>query len=319
MALSIRHRIEALGVQMVSGVAARLPYGMLRVLGAGLGAMYWAADGHGRAVADANLRAAFGDTMDAAKRRQVARGSFATFARTVLEVFWSPNVTREVAARLVACEGLDLTPCNTQDGIAAIYPTMHFSNFEWVGLVGAYTLRPVPLVAQQFRNPLLGPVFDRLRSSSGHWVIPQERAMIRMLKHLRAGGKFGMLCDLCLDPAKGSVVIEQFGGLQTSVTQMHAALALRTGAQIVPVEFRPGTRSPYRMIYHRSLEFSPGSSPRRLAQMTWDSLEPSIREHPECWLWSYKHWRFKPSDGDTSRYPFYAHRAPRFDRRLAEG
>ena len=40
----------------------------------------------------------------------------------------------------------------------------------------------------------------------------------------------------------------------------------------------------------------------------------AIHAHPECWLWPYKHWRFKPSQEDSSRYPFYANTAKRFDK-----
>jgi len=47
-------------------------------------------------------------------------------------------------------------------------------------------------------------------------------------------------------------------------------------------------------------------------------LEPSIRKYPELWLWSYKHWRFKPAGPEGERYPFYANSTPRFERKLAE-
>ena len=55
------------------------------------------------------------------------------------------------------------------------------------------------------------------------------------------------------------------------------------------------------------------ATPAEIAQQCWDVLEQGIREAPECWLWSYKHWRFKPSGGKTERYPDYANTAKRFD------
>ena len=137
--------------------------------------------------------------------------------------------------------------------------------------------------------------------------------MIRMLKFLKTGGKFGMLCDLNLDPREGSVLIECFGGLLTSVTQAHAALAQRTGAAIVPVECRPLPDGGYRIIHHAPIECPPGADVNEVVQRCWDALEPAIHAHPECWLWSYKHWRYKPAD-DNGRYPFYANRIKRFDK-----
>jgi len=109
------------------------------------------------------------------------------------------------------------------------------------------------------------------------------------------------------------VIIDEFSGLKTCVTQMHAALALHTGARVVPAECRPQPDGTYRMIYHKPLEYPPDATPAQIAQQCWDVLERGIREAPECWLWSYKHWRFKPSGGSTERYPDYANTAKRFD------
>ena len=113
-----------------------------------------------------------------------------------------------------------------------------------------------------------------------------------------------MLCDLNLDPSEPSVIIDTFGGLKICVTQMQAALALRTGAKIVPVECRPESDGTYRMVYRKPLDFRPGATAAEVTQLCWNVLEPSIHEQPECWLWAYKHWRFRPGNDQTGRYPF---------------
>lgn len=137
--------------------------------------------------------------------------------------------------------------------------------------------------------------------------------MIRMLKFLKGGGKFGMLCDLNLDPREGSVLINCFGGLLASVTQTHAALAQRTGAAIVPVECRPGPQGKYRIIHHPPIKCPPDADVQKIVQQCWNALEPAVHEHPECWLWAYKHWRYKPAAGG-GRYPFYANQSKRFQK-----
>jgi hypothetical protein len=35
-------------------------------------------------------------------------------------------------------------------------------------------------------------------------------------------------------------------------------------------------------------------------------LEPGLHAHPELWLWSYKHWRYRPEGIQGEGYPFYA-------------
>jgi lauroyl/myristoyl acyltransferase len=282
-----------------------------------LGTLVFAFDKRGREVALANLDAAFGDSRTIREKRRIALGSYQTLARTMLELFWSPNLTESVACRIARFEGLDLDPCHKDPRQAAVYLCLHYSNFEWLSQFGAYTIANGPVIAQRFKNPLIGRIFDRLRSSTGHLVVPQERAMIRMLKLMKSGGKFAMLCDLNLDPSEASVIIDTFGGLKICATQMQSALALRTGAKIVPVECRPEPDGTYRMIYRKPLEFRPGASAADVTQLCWNVLEPSIHEQPECWLWAYKHWRFRPGDDQSGRYPFYANVAKRFDKMLA--
>lgn len=310
---SLRHRLEFLGLRLSCKFVAGLPLPWIRPLANLAGSMGWTFDTRGKKVALANLESAFGDSFSPARRAQIGRASYQSFARTMLELAWAPNLNREIIEKWVDFEGIKDSPCNSDPSRPAIYATMHYSNFEWVGLAGAYGICQMPLVAQQFKNPLIGPIFDKLRSSTGHPIIPRERAMLRMLKNLRDGGKFGFLADLSLDPKLGSTVITQFGGLKTSITQMHAALALKTGASIVPLECRPIAGGRYRIVWHPEISFTPETSAQEITQRTWDVLESVIREHPEYWLWPYKHWRFKPSPGDTSRYPFYSNPAKRFD------
>lgn len=315
--ISLRHRLEHLGVRLAFHCAGRLPFQSLRSIAQIFGSTVWAVDPRGRKVSLANLEAAFGSRFTEQERRSIGKKSYAAFARTMLELGWAPNMSREVIANLVDFEGLEHTPCHFDPKSPAIYVSIHYANFEWLGLTGAYVAGNGPLIAQQFKNPLIGPIFDRLRQSTGNPIYLRERAMIRLLNALRQGGKIGFLVDLSLDPLMGTVAIDQFGGLKTSVTQMHAALALRTGAKLIPLECRPAPQGRYRLIYHPPLAFDKETPVQEIVQMTWNALEPAIHEAPENWLWAYKHWRFRPSSGDTSRYPFYSNPAKRFDRLLA--
>ena len=312
---TLRQWLEAAGLRAGARIVARLPFGAIPPLASLLGSIVYWLDPRGRKVARANIEGAFPGKYSRAEKSRIARMSYATFARTMLELFWAPNMDEGFVNDHVIFEGWENDYCRKDPAKPAIYACFHYSNFEWLALAGAYSISPGPVIAQRFKNPLLGPVFDRLRASTGNHVIPQERAMIKMLKFLKGGGKFGMLCDLNLDPREGSVPIDCFGGLVASVTQAHAALAQRTGAAIVPVECRPAPGGKYRIIHHRPIECPPDSDARELVQKCWDALEPAVREQPECWLWAYKHWRYKPKGGE-SRYPFYANESKRFQKLL---
>lgn len=309
---TIREQAEYLGLRAAAETFRHLPFRWIKPVADLTGALIFQLDQRGKSVALANIEAAFPGRYTHGEKVRIARDSYRTFARTMLELFWAPNMNGDFVRSHVVFEGWDTDYYRLDPAKPAIYACFHFSNFEWLALAGSYSITPGPVIAQRFRNPLLGPVFDNLRKSTGNEVIPQERAMIRMLKHLKGGGKFGMLCDLNLDPREGSVVIECFGGLLTSVTQTHAALAQRTGAAIVPVECRPEPGGTYRIIHHKPIECPPDADPREITQQCWNALEPGIHKFPGCWLWAYKHWRYKPRNA-SDRYPFYANHADRFD------
>ncbi len=310
---TLREKFEFAGFSAGAWFVARLPFRALPALASALGSLVWCFDFGGRRVARANLEAAFPGKFSSAQKSAIARGAYIAFARTMLELFWAPNMDDEFIRSHVVFEGWDRDYCRKDPAKPAIYACFHFCNFEWLALAGAGTIAPGPVIAQRFKNPLLGTVFDRLRSSTGNQVIPQERAMIRMLKFLKSGGKFGMLCDLNLDPREGSVLVESFGGLLTSVTQTHAALARRTGAAIVPIECRPCPGGKYRIIHHEPIECPPDCDVQQVVQQCWNALEPAVHDHPEQWLWSYKQWRYKPA-ADSARYPFYANQSKRFQK-----
>lgn len=230
--VTFRQRLEFTGLSLAGWIVRRLPYKALAWISGPLGSLAYRLDGKGRRISLQNLDAAFGESMNAKRKNRIAEAGYRSFARTMFDLFWSPNLSAEAAGKIFRTEGLEeATP-----GTPSIFVTTHFSNFEWLGQNLRFFLGPGIIVAQQLKNPLLGAYFDRLRGSTGQTVIPQERAIARMLKHLKTGGYFCAVIDLNLDPKEASVIIDEFSGLKTCVTQIHAALALHTGARVVPAE-----------------------------------------------------------------------------------
>lgn len=313
---TLRHELEYLGLAAVVAVVGGLPYSWLKPMADFCGAVAAVVDRRGWAVSLANLDAAFGDAFTPARKRQIARASYQTFARTMLELFWSPNLTPEIAAEIFVLDERSGT-LNTDKKKPILCACLHFSNFEWLSQCTGFHGSKAMVVTQKFENPLIGAIFDRLRRSTGHEVIPQENSFVRMFKHMKRNGRFHAVVDFNLDPREPSVIIDQFGGLKACVTQIHAALAERVGAVIIIGECRPMPDGRYRMILREPLEYPPNADVIEIVQRCWDVLEKSIHEQPECWIWSYKHWRFKPEGDKSGRYPFYSNVAKRFDKLLA--
>jgi len=306
----VRFRLEAIALRTAVWLVQKAPFSWLRKIAKAAGWVAFHADGRGREVALENLRIVFGNQYTDAERREIACKSYQVFARTMLELLWSPNLNGNRWREVV---NLEIEGGEPPAG-AAIYYCLHFGNFEWLNHLGALAVETGIVIAQRFKNPLITPIFAELRGSTGNEVIPQERAIIRMLKFLKAGRKFGALTDLNIDPKEGAVVIECFG-LKTCVTPLIGTLIRRIPAAVVPCEAIPREDGRWDIHFHRPLEFPEGADERDIAQACWNRLEPSIREHPELWLWPYKHWRFKPREPERE-YPFYSNHAKRFDKLL---
>lgn len=200
--MSLRYRVEAAGLVTGQRFVQALPFALIRPLARMLGNVVCTLDARGRRVAMANLAAAFPGKYSVARQRRIARLSYGTFARTMLELFWAPNWNRGFFESEFEFEGLENGPHVTDPGRGGVYACFHFSNFESLSLISPYCIVAGPVIAQRFRNPLIGPVFERLRASTGMQAIPQERALVRMLKLLQGGGRFGMLTDLNIDRGK---------------------------------------------------------------------------------------------------------------------
>jgi lauroyl/myristoyl acyltransferase len=178
---------------------------------------------------------------------------------------------------------------------------VHHGNFEWGSLACGFYGFANTAVAENFKNPRLSAIFSELRQVSGHTIIPQENSMLRLLKAVKRGGATEMLVDLTLHPTQAATVIEAFG-MKMCVTMLHAVLAQRIGALLVPFETEPLPDGRCRVIAHEPVEWPAGASVQEIAQRCWDRFEPIIRARPEQWLWPYKHFRYARRAG-PSRIP----------------
>jgi KDO2-lipid IV(A) lauroyltransferase len=312
----VRYRLEWLGLwlaaKLVPLLSRKACFHLARVLGA-LMSMF---DRHRYSVALNNLEVAFGNQLSIRDRRKIARESFQHFARTMLDLLWSARLTRENFSRYVEMENFEEISRGTGPERSFILATYHYSNFEWLSIASGYSGKTGTIVAQEFKNSLLDPIFRKIRERCGHEFISRERGLVRLYKVLRRKGTTALLVDLTVPPNQGAVAIDCFG-LKTSVTSAHAWLSEQTGAPIIPAHCEPLPDGRYRVVFHPKIDNTAGMTHQQLAQVCWNSFEPYVRKNPAPWLWMYKHWRYRPANADRP-YPFYAHVMPRFDEMLGK-
>ncbi len=307
----LRYWFEWLGLALAVRLVPLLSRQACFYVAQTLGAIISVLDRQGRKVALSNLQVAFGDQLSDAERKRIARESFQHFARTMLDLLWSSRLTKENAPDYVEFENFEEIARSTGPERCFIMACYHYSNFEWLSLAGGYAGIIGTIVAQEFKNPLLDPIFKEIRERCGHEFVPRERGIVRLYKALRRKRTTALLVDLTVPPTQGAVAIEFFG-LKTSVTAAHAWLHQRTGTPIIPAHCEPLEKGRYRVVFHPRIQTTPEMTLQQIAQACWDSFEPYVLRNPAPWLWMYKHWRYRPANADRP-YPFYSHTFKLFD------
>jgi len=312
---AVRHRSEWIAIWALARLVPLLPRLVCHALANVVGAVAAFVHIPGRKIALSNIKAAFGPEMSGRGKRRLVRQSYQHFARAMADLFWSARVTRENLPAIFDLTDLARLKRERGTGQGIIFACLHYGGFEWIALALGLSGFKCTVVTQAFKNPLLNNTFNQLREVSGHLTIRREGAMLRLLKALKNERCVTLAVDLTVSAKLPSVPISCFG-LQTCVTFAHAWLHQRTGAAIIPIHCEPLPGGRYRLVLHPELQIAPEATHQQVAQACWDHFEPIIRRNPAPWLWTYKHWRYRPANA-LQRYPDYANESPHFRKLLA--
>jgi len=311
----MRYRLEWLGLVLAAKLIPLCSRKVCYHIAQTTGALLSFVDRDRYQIALSNLEVAFGGAFSLEQRRKMARESFQHFARTMIDLFWSPRLTQENFSQFIELQNFGETARDTGPERSLMIACYHYSNFEWLSLACGFLDLQGTIISQEFKNSSLDPIFKKLREQSGHELVPRDRGIVRLYKMLSRKGRTALLVDLTVPPTQGAVAIDCFG-LKTSVTSAHAWLHERTGAPIVPAHCEPLANGRYRLVFHPKITNTGGMTHQEIAQACWNSFEPYVRKNPAPWLWMYKHWRYRPANPDRP-YPFYANFYRPFENMLA--
>jgi Kdo2-lipid IVA lauroyltransferase/acyltransferase len=302
----MRHRLEYWLVAAVAFCIRHLPWRVVSGWGEVLGAAFYAIDAPRRRVALDNLARAF-PSRPLAERRTIARRVFQHFGRMLFELLKFSTLSADEMLARVEFEGDDRARQAYAAGRGAFFLTAHFGCWETNGLVHALQLAPIGLMARPLDNPRLHDLLERVRQCTGNWVIYRKGGIRRTLRALESGQGVAILIDQHIHGPDATLV--DFFNRPAATTTALAALALRTGAPVIPVFAVPTSPGRYRMIYEHAVQPPAADSPdpiREFTQRCTDVLEMYVRRYPEMWLWMHRRWRDVPGAPDPVKGMFPA-------------
>jgi len=180
-----------------------------------------------------------------------------------------------------------------EPGRGVIVTTAHFGNWDLAGAILARR-RPLSAVAETFTDPQLNTLIQSQRKGKGISIIPMEGSARRILRVLQQNELVAIVADRPVAADEGTAVT--FFGRKTYVPSGPAALAIKSGAAIVPGYAWYGRRNEYYArvfppIFPRESKGAERAAEiTRLTQYMYDALEVMVREWPTQWYMFRPFW-----------------------------
>jgi len=295
----MKHRFEYAVVRLLIGVLRVMPAGVARACGTFLGLTFHTLDIAHRRIAQRNLATAFPGRSDR-ERRAIARAAFEHFGRLLVELLAFSTLSPDAMLARVEFEGEDRARLAYAQHKGVLFVTGHFGFWELHAMVHALQIEPIILLARALDNPYLNGLLERIRQRTGNTVVYRRGTIRRVMRALQARQGVAVLIDQHI--VSRDAIYVDFFERPAATTSAVAALALRTGAPVVPVFALPLGAGRYRVIYEHPVEPPRGESAdavREFTQRCTDVLEMYVRRHPELWLWMHRRWRDAGPSTDT--------------------
>jgi KDO2-lipid IV(A) lauroyltransferase len=287
----MRHRLEYLIVRALVAIVRVTPGPIVRGVGTLLGLAFYTIDGAHRRTAQRNLETAFPSRPDA-ERRAIARAAFAHFGRLLFELLQFATLSPSQMLARVEFDGEDRARLAYAQRKGVLFITGHFGFWELHAMAHGVKIEPISVLARALDNPHLNRLLEEIRQGTGNTVVYRRGTIRRVMRTLQAGHGVAVLIDQHI-MSRDAIYVDFFER-PAATTSVVAALALRTGAPVVPVFALPLPNGRIRVIYEHPVEPPRGESEdavREFTQRCTDVLEMYVRRHPDLWLWMHRRWR----------------------------
>ena len=275
-----------------------LPLNFCMMIGRGFAYASYLFDRKRRAIAEENLRKAYGTDLSDIQRRKIIRSNYLHLASVGIDFIKLPQLVNsnnwrkyfEVEGLEFAREALEL-----EKGI--IFVSGHLGSWEVLGCAMKYLFhQPVHSIAKHMENPFSDRFFTKLRENSGQKIIFTENASREILRVLKSNQLLGILID---QNVRENNIIVDFFGQKAATTRSVATLSLKTGAPVIMLfARRVDRRYRFKVTFSKPIQIQKTENQEKdifnLTQKCTSIIESRIREHPHEWIWIHNRWKTRP-------------------------
>ncbi|MFH1239071.1 MAG: lysophospholipid acyltransferase family protein [bacterium] len=282
-------------VRFVYFIVLLLPFKLNVWLGGRLGLLAYYCLGRPRRLMLENLRQAFPD-KSTRQIKKIAREVLVNQGKNIFEVLYFPKLDRRHLENIITTEGLEHLTAGLRQGKGVLLLTAHLGNWELLGIYLSLAGYPINVIARRLYDERLNNMLVHLRESKGVKCILRNESSYQVLRCLRRNEALGVLID---QDTNVQGVFVDFFGRPTYTPQGLAAIALRSGAAVVPTFIvRIGGR--HKVILKEQVELKLSADEKQdivdNTQKFTRIIESMIRSYPSQWVWMHQRWKTTPQD-----------------------
>lgn len=187
-----------------------------------------------RLAAERNVRHALGFGASDRRVQRAVRGCIRAAAYYYADLGTTPRMNpRRFIAEQLTERGFEHITAALAEGRGVIIATIHYGNPEYVAQSMVARGLHVYGITEPLAPQELADLYQRLRDSQGHTLVPVSHSAIKgAIRHLRAGGILCIMTDR--DIQRSGVEVPFLGGVARIPTGA-VDLARHTGAALIPV------------------------------------------------------------------------------------
>jgi len=273
-------------------LAQRLPlkvaYGIASLVG-DLLFLLWR---RGRANAIDNMRHVLGPGATDLEVRGTVQRSFRNYVKVLVDFVRLPRTSDKEVESRVQGEGWEHLDRALEGGKGALLVGTHLGSWDLAGLALAARGHELYVVAERQKPPWLNRIACDWREARGIHLIFMERTLKPLFRALARNQLVGIVVDRPWPEGEGVTV--EFFGQMISWPSGPAALALRTGAQVITGYLVRTLDGHFKGEIFPPLEFQPRGDKfedlRRLSQKIVTLQEELIRRYPDQWYMFRRIW-----------------------------
>ena len=186
----------------------------------------------GSAVLRENLSHVLGQEAGAATLRAVALQGYSNLAKNYFDLFCNHSLSEEEAGALVSIRGVHHLEKALQKGRGLVLTSAHFGPLESAWQIGQVLDLTITAPAEHLKPERLYQYVCKLRASSWVSLIPIDGPLLGLLRALQRGQAVAVAADR--DITRSGIVVDFFDA-PARLPDGHVQLALRTGAELLPM------------------------------------------------------------------------------------